>query len=114
MNRNYSDVYSGNDLKMILDADNAITKCKLWDWLRTYEPDVEKGFYLTSDPNLEKIRESMKYDGHSGSSYAWTMRIMELIAKGKWPLIYSDLMKDKIEKEKYTEEFNRLRREYGF
>lgn len=114
MIRNYSEVYSENDLEMILDADNAITECKLWDWLRTYEPDQGKGFCFSSHPNLDKIKNAMKYDGHSGSSYAWTMRIMELISKGKWPIIYSEAMKDKREKEKCDEQFNQLRREYGF
>ena len=67
---------------MLADADKAITECDLWGWLKTYVPDEGNGFMFAQHPNLDRINEAMKYEGHSGSSYAWTLRVMEQIAKG--------------------------------
>jgi len=67
-------------------AHKAITRCKLWNWLRKFEPEKEKGFMFTRDvPELDRLNKEMMKDpmngGHSGSSYAITMRNMEFIAK---------------------------------
>ncbi len=84
MARNYDSLYKKNDVEMLQDADNAITECGLWDWLKEYEPEDGKGFLLSRHPNLERIDSAMKYGGHSGSSHAWVMRQMEYIAKNGW------------------------------
>lgn len=86
MSHNYSDLFTENDANMLKDADAAITQCGLWDWLREYTPDEDKGFMFSSHPNLDRINSAMKYGGHSGSSYGWTMRQMEYIAKHGWTL----------------------------
>jgi hypothetical protein len=86
MSRNYSDLFSEHEANMLQDADNAISQCDLWSWLRDYTPEDDKGFMLSSHPNLERISSAMKYGGHSGSSYGWTMRQMEYIAKHGWTL----------------------------
>ncbi len=67
-------------------AHKAISRCELWNWLRNFEPEKEKGFMFTRDvPELDRIRQELAKDpvnsGHSGSSYAITMRNMEYIAK---------------------------------
>jgi hypothetical protein len=67
-------------------AHQAISRCELWNWLRKFEPEQDKGFMFTSDvPQLDRLREELEKDpvngGHSGSSYAITMRNMEYIAK---------------------------------
>jgi hypothetical protein len=82
MSRNYSSIYKKYEAEMLADADKAITECDLWGWLKTYVPDEGNGFMFAQHPNLDRINEAMKYEGHSGSSYAWTMRVMEQIAKG--------------------------------
>ena len=69
--------------EMLQDARDAITKCDLWDWLKTYTPEDGKGFMFTSHPNLDRISAAMKYTGHSGASYGFTMRKMEQEAKSK-------------------------------
>ena len=56
-------------------------------FMKTYSPDEDKGFMFSKPPPmLAKINEaiSKSYDGHSGSSYGWTMRNMESIAKRGW------------------------------
>jgi len=65
---------------MIKDGINAVTVTEMWDWLKTYEPEKSEGFMFSSHPNLNKIGNNM-YGGHSGASYAWTMRQLEYIAK---------------------------------
>ena len=71
-----------NEQEMLDDAHQAITACDLLDWMKTYTPD--KGFMFSNHPNLNRINAAMKYTGHSGTSYAWTMRKMEQIAKLGW------------------------------
>jgi hypothetical protein len=82
MTRDYSSIYETHDAEMLADADNAITECDLWEWLKNYEPEGGKGFMFSQHPNLTRINTAMKYGGHSGASYGWTMRTMEQIAKG--------------------------------
>ena len=45
---------------------------------------LEQGFMMLDSPELKDINIHMEYDGHSGSSYGWTMRQMESIAKKGW------------------------------
>jgi len=104
MPHNYSELFDENDAGMLEDADKAITECGLWDWLRDYNPEDGKGFMFSNHPNLDRINNAMKYGGHSGSSYGWTMRQMEYIAKHGWDLfeftVREQRQKD-VEKEKY-------------
>ena len=82
MTHDYTTLYKRADAEMLADADTAITECGLWDWLKTYTPQHGKGFMFSEHPNLTRINTAMKYEGHSGYSYAWTMRTMEQVAKG--------------------------------
>jgi hypothetical protein len=86
MTHNYSELFDAHEAMMLRDMDAAITQCNLWEWLREYTPEEGKGFMFSHHPNLDKINAAMKYQGHSGSSYAWTMRQMEYIAKHGWTL----------------------------
>lgn len=45
---------------------------------------VEQGFMFNDAQEIRDIDLQMKYGGHSGSSYGWTMRNMEYIAKKGW------------------------------
>jgi hypothetical protein len=84
MQSRYELVYSKFEAMMLQDADDAISKCELWEWLRTFDPNAGEGFMLTNHPNLNKIIASMKYEGHSGSSFAWTMRTLQTVARIGW------------------------------
>jgi hypothetical protein len=86
MAHNYSELFDAHEAMMLRDMDSAITQCNLWEWLREYTPEEGKGFMFSQHPNLDKINAAMKYQGHSGSSYGWTMRQMEYIAKHGWTL----------------------------
>lgn len=102
---NYSDLFSEHEVVVLKDADAAITQCDLWDWLREYTPEDGKGFMFSEHPNLTRINNAMKYTGHSGASYGWTMRQMEYIAKHGWDLfeftVREQRRKDEEVKRKY-------------
>lgn len=101
MSRNYTELYTDKwSADMLKDADAAITKCELWDWLKEFTPEDGNGFMFTTHPNLEKINKEMKlYDNHSGTSYGWTMRQMEYIAKNGWES-FRDLRLKRMEEDK--------------
>jgi len=81
----FATIYSSLECEMLQDAHDAISQCELWDWLGTYTPHANEGFMFSTHPNLDKIQAAMKYTGHSGSSWGWTMRTMQAIAKaGGW------------------------------
>jgi hypothetical protein len=74
-------MYSEHEAAMLQDADDAITKCDLWGWMKEFNPAAGVGFTFTQDATLDRIHAEMKlYDSHSGSSYGWTMRTMQKIA----------------------------------
>jgi hypothetical protein len=98
MPHNYTDLFSRHEAMMLEDADKAITECGLWDWLRDYNPEEGKGFMFSNHPNLDRINNAMKYGGHSGTSYGWTMRNMEYIAKHGWTLFEFKLRQENMRK----------------
>ena len=69
---------------MIKDGITAIiqtsqeTGIDIWAYLKTYTPEANKGFMFSDDAMIGKIGQYMKV-GHSGSSYAWTMRQLQRI-----------------------------------
>jgi hypothetical protein len=62
-----------------------ISQLELWDWLRNYTPEPGAGFMFSTSPNIERIMQHMESQpdspGHSGSSFAFTMRSLQYIAK---------------------------------
>jgi hypothetical protein len=75
--------FSESSIKYLQDAYDAITRLNLWKEFSEFTPN--EGFMFTSHPLLHKINSEMKLLGeHSGSSYGWTMRAMEFIAKYSW------------------------------
>jgi len=69
-----------NERIMLINAWQAITQTKTWDFVR--EP-IES-FSFSNHPKLNIISNKMVqlgYDGHSGCSFGGTMRCMQYIAK---------------------------------
>jgi hypothetical protein len=81
MTPDFECLYDEHECVMLRDAYQAITQCDLWDWLRSYIPAEGRGFMLANEPELEQIQKAMTYTGHSGASYATTMRAMHAIAR---------------------------------
>lgn len=69
---------------MLSDAYDAITKAEMWEYMRLPSTPGKDGFMFSPAIELAAINAEMTYQGHSGASYAWTMRHMESIAKGGW------------------------------
>ena len=63
----------------------AMDSLKAWDWLRSFEPDPQKGFLFSNDDMLTSIGMCMEANesmpvAHSGASFAITMRKLKYIA----------------------------------
>ena len=71
--------FTPHEKVMILDAALAVQQADLWEWLAVVHIP---SFMFSDDPNLQEINRHIKYDGHSGLSYGWTMRVVEKLAKG--------------------------------
>jgi hypothetical protein len=68
---------------MLENAYQAITASEGWDYMKNFN-DNQNGFMFSSNPMTGKIMSKMEelgYSGHSGSSFGWTMRCMEFLAK---------------------------------
>jgi hypothetical protein len=82
---NFDILFDTHESKMLQIAFDAITKHELWKWLAEYTPHANEGFMFSSHPNLDILSKEMEPASHSGTSWAWTMRVMQNIAKcGGW------------------------------
>jgi hypothetical protein len=70
--------YDQDEQEMLQDAYQAIEKINMWDYMKK-EP--VGGYMFTDDEELRLIHRNLEYDGHSGASFAWTMRTMQNIAR---------------------------------
>ena len=65
---------------------NAISEVGLWEELKNFVVNEHQGFTFSSDPLLLKIMNATENIGvgHSGSSWGFSMRHMDYIAKNSW------------------------------
>lgn len=84
MEPNFAEIYSSFETEMVQDAYDTIKRLDLWEWFGTFEPHPNEGFMFTTDMNIATIGNELKYTGHSGSSFGWTMRVVHDIAKNGW------------------------------
>lgn len=75
--------YSPSESIMLADAHQAITKAGLWNYFALPTTPGKDGFMFSTDKELVLLNKFLKYDGHTGASYGWTMRQMEALAKKK-------------------------------
>jgi hypothetical protein len=65
----------------------AMNETNLWDWLRGYTVEANKGFMFSKAPELNIISNKMDDQNapvkvsHSGASFGFTMRELDFIAK---------------------------------
>ena len=65
--------------EMLVNAWQAINLTETWDFVKQ---DIES-FMFSNDPRIKIIGQKMEelgYNGHSGASYGFTMRVMQYIA----------------------------------
>lgn len=66
----------------LTNAYNAVTRLNVWEF---FDKNVPRGGYFRWDhETLNKIGSELDSDGHSGMSFALTMRWMEKIRKKGW------------------------------
>lgn len=82
---NFNFITDSHTRDLVSNGYVAVTELELWDWMRTFTPAQNEGFMWSSHPNINKIVKKMESlpnpPGHSGSSFAFTMRALEYIAK---------------------------------
>ena len=70
---------------LVSNGYTAVNQLELLGWLKNFTPNSNHGFMFSSDPNIHKIIGRMESlpnpPGHSGSSFAITMRHLEYVAK---------------------------------
>jgi hypothetical protein len=75
----------------------AVTEADGWKFLKEFTPPADCGFmFCPPTPELTRINTAISkyYDGHSGASYGWTMRCMEMIAKNGWDFFKTRMTSD--------------------
>lgn len=76
----------------------SITSTELWDWMRDFVPEEDKGFMFSKAPELDRISNKMREDpvsgNHSGASYSCIMRSMEYIAKNGYDEFKADYIRN--------------------
>ena len=74
----------------------AVTETRHWDNLKKAEPG--DGGFMFPDPEfcriLQEISAADNYKNHTGYSYAWTLRTMEVIAKNGWAAFYASYIEE--------------------
>ena len=75
--------YDENCIDTLNLAYNSINKLELLNFLSYFEPDTNTGFMFCQDTNIIKILNKVNedYDGHSGSSLAFTLRTISSLLK---------------------------------
>jgi len=84
---NFSFIKDEASKECLIAAFKAVNEAKGWNYLKTFEPPADRGFmFCEPTPELIRINAAIYkyYDDHTGSTYAWTMRCMQFIAKNGW------------------------------
>ena len=77
----FSFISSVNERAMLTDAYQAVSSTDTWVIMKN-----DPGFMFTKDALLTSVGKAMKYTGHSGASYGWTISCMHRIAILGWDL----------------------------
>ena len=68
--------------QMVKDSIMELTE-QDYGFIRVYEPEEGRGFMFDDNPRMNDIgkRVLQGYDGHSGGSYGWTMRVIQYLVR---------------------------------
>jgi len=107
----FSFMTEDHERRMVEDAFQAMEKVEgSWAYLSRPEvPEKDTGFMFSRDPIVRQISEEVDKNsqiGHSGSSYGWTMRQIEFIAKHGW----DDYVKNCVKNQKKREDEEKARK----
>ncbi len=89
---------------MLEDAFQAVTVADAWELLKHPSFPGKEGFMFSSHPDILRISDCMKFGGHSGGSFALTMRQMEFIAKHGWESYVTECLRQEARRQAETKE----------
>ena len=78
---NVSKRLSDNEFMMVNDCMNAVLSSECEDWMKKFDED--SGFMWSHHENIKKISDKMEFGGHSGASFACTMRTCQFYLKNQ-------------------------------
>jgi hypothetical protein len=80
----FSFISNEHTRSLVINGYNAVNQLELWSWMKKFKPG-DDGFMFSEHPNVSMIGMKMESlpdaPGHSGGSFALTMRHLEYIAK---------------------------------
>lgn len=71
-------IYDMNFNYMIYNGANVLNKLKLWNWIKSYDPD--DGFMFSEHENTNAVSDELYNDDHTAITFAITMRYLQRIA----------------------------------
>jgi hypothetical protein len=72
-------LFNAYEAFLLTDGFKAVTKCGLWDWLKTVPASEE--FFFVIGPELDFIRSKVVPNEYTQASFAWMMHQMLQIAR---------------------------------
>lgn len=81
-NGKFEFIGDNNEREMYTTAHKAISQLEMWQFMQ--EDPGESGFMFSGDNRVTIIGEKISqlgYSGHSGASFAFTLRVMQYIAR---------------------------------
>lgn len=75
---------NGDDKMILDDMYKTISRLDLWDWLKNINITGEHGIMFSKHAEFDLITKNIEFQGHSGSSFSYTLKMMDFIAKKGW------------------------------
>ena len=73
---------SAESRQMLINGYNVAVSLKMDDFFKNIDPPENKGYMFWGDKKLIEFGKALeKYDSHSGSSFAWVCRNMQIYFK---------------------------------
>lgn len=79
--RSHSEEFNFESSITMLDSANKVLDDTDYCFMRNFEPDEDTGYIWSCHPVLKRLKGKIveEYSGHSGSSLAWTLRLIQLL-----------------------------------
>jgi hypothetical protein len=77
-NQIFSYINDDHSRTMLTNAYNAVVRLGLIDFFKSTNPPDDKGYMFWSDNRVTMLGKELESDGHSGSSFAWVCRNLQM------------------------------------
>ena len=92
---NFDYITDDHSRQMIYNGYLAAERLELGNWFKTWEPEADRGYMFSGNPNIGKLIGATEADGHSGSSFGWMCRNLQAFYKD--PVKYKEMWNRKRE-----------------